>query len=249
MKTLLLILAACIVAASAFPQATINFSNRAGIGQNPDFSPGVVLAPIYGVDPANPYQQQIGQTASGIPAGSTVYNGAPLTGTGFTATLWERNSTDAVGTAAANNLALIATTTFRTLTSQTFLGTVMQPPTPSIVPDVSRPDQRGAFQVRVWNNQGGIITTWDQALAAWTVGATAIGWSDIFTVPFPLGNTEQPPNIPANLVGLTSFQLFLNDTSVPEPSVIAFGLLAAGSALVLCKRSKPGARLSVLPFF
>jgi hypothetical protein len=66
-------------AVAAFAQATIRFNNRVV---------GSLVAPIYGVNPADPTHQQLGNTPRGFPAGTTVYGGAPLSGTNFTAQLW-----------------------------------------------------------------------------------------------------------------------------------------------------------------
>jgi len=131
------------------------------------------------------------------------------------------------GTVDANNLVLIGTTTFRTTTSGNFAGTINQPAAPSAVAGVTDPSQRATFQMRVWDNKGGTILTWDQALTS----GTALGSSDLFTVPFSLGGTAVPPNPPVNLQGLQSFQL-----TVPEPSVIALGVLGAGCLFLLRRR-------------
>jgi hypothetical protein len=54
--------------------------------------------------------------------------------------------------------------------------------------------------------------------------AVAHGSSALFTVPFPLGlGATTPPN----LIGLTSFNLV-----VPEPGVIALGVLGLGALLL-----------------
>src|SRR2546425_11606717 len=47
-----------------------------------------LLAPIYGVDPANPLQPRTGNTSAGVPAGTQTYGGSLLAGTGFTAGLY-----------------------------------------------------------------------------------------------------------------------------------------------------------------
>jgi len=63
-----------------------------------------------------------------------------------------------------------------------------------------------AFQLRVWNNLGGTVTSWAAAKANPTL---ARGSSVLFTVPAPLAGDVTPPN----LVGLTSFNLV-----APEPT-------------------------------
>lgn len=59
--------------------------------------------------------------------------------------------------------------------------------------------------------------------------AVATGSSSVFTV--QTGGAGNPPGLPANLVGLTSFSL-----QVPEPSTIALGIL--GAAALLLRRRK-----------
>jgi len=226
MKKILLIGATVMLAHAAFSQGTVVFNNRIGTSTA---SPGIVIAPIYNVDPANPSRVQRGNTSVGNPMGTAVYAGAPLSGTGFTATLWGSDAATATGTADANNLVLIGTTSFRTFTSGNFAGSVVQPSAPSAVPGVTVDTQRGTFQMRVWDNKGGTILTWDQAI---TTAGVAFGSSDLFTVPFALGGTAVPvPNPPPNLQGLQSFQL-----TVPEPSVVALGVLGAGCLFLLRRR-------------
>jgi len=225
MKKILLIGATVMLAHAAFSQGTVVFNNRIG---TTTASPGVVIAPIYGVDASAPATVKRGNTSVGNPMGTQVYNGAPLAGTGFTATLWGGDAATVTGTADANNLVLIGTTVFRTTTSGNFAGTIIQPASPSAVPGVTDPAQRGTFQMRVWDNKGGTILTWDQAI---TTAGVAFGSSDLFTVPFSLGGTAVPPNPPVNLQGLQSFQL-----TVPEPSVIALGVLGAGCLFMLRRR-------------
>jgi hypothetical protein len=81
--------------------------------------------------------------------------------------------------------------------------------------------------VRAWNAAGG--ATYEQASA--TIGARA-GESNIFTV--TTGNPAgSPPTSPAALAGMESFNLV---TVVPEPSIIALGLVGCG--LFMLRRKK-----------
>jgi len=230
MKKILLIGATLMLAHAAFSQGTVVFNNR--IGTTTTSAPGEVIAPIYGVNPTAPTQRISGNTTTGVPAGSTSYGSSPfVAGNGFTATLWAAEASTVQGDATANNLVQVSSTTFRTSTSGSFAGTVLQPAN-AIVPGVAADTQRGTFQMRVWDNQGGSIGTWAEALAAWTQGRIAIGWSELFTTPYALGGTANPPNPPPNLQGLQSFNL----VTVPEPSVIALGVLGAGCLFLLRRR-------------
>jgi len=231
MKKNLLVAALLMSAASAaFAQGTIIFNNRqttAGTGaQQP------VVAPVFGVDPANPNQEKRGNptaTWNGsngptpAPLGTQTYGGTPLRGTGFTAQLWGANSqkTDA-------ELQLISSTSFRTATTASLQGFITPPALNPVVTDTpSDSASRAKFELRVWDNQGGTILTWTDALLAQAQGRTAAGSSGIFLVDFQLGGSVAP-----NLVGLQSFQLY----TVPEPSVIALGVLGAGCLFLLRRR-------------
>lgn len=230
MKKILLVSAALMLAHVAFPQGQIFFDNRANPAGTPGSFPGAVVAPIYNVDAANPFQKKQGNTSTGVPVGNVTYGGSLLFNDpthSYTATLWARNSAAVTGTDDQNNLALIGTTVMRTTTSGTSAGRVAALAANPVVPDVApgTPD-RATFQVRVWDSRGGTIQTWDQVLAD---PGIARGYSTLFTVPYSLTSGI---NTPPNLEGLTSFQLFI----VPEPSVIALGVLGAGCLFLLRRR-------------
>jgi len=100
----------------------------------------------------------------------------------------------------------------------------------------SDPAVRAEIIIRVWDNKGGTITSWDQLYDAATGIANpanalvARGESLAFTESDQLGGgTILPPT----LRGLQSFQLY---TVVPEPSVIALGVLGAGCLFMLRRR-------------
>ena len=63
---------------SAHAQGLVNFNNLV---------PNVLRAPIYGPELGNPTLVKFGNPATGVPAGSVVYTGPLLAGTGFTAEL------------------------------------------------------------------------------------------------------------------------------------------------------------------
>jgi len=218
-------------AAGAFGQGSVFFSNRTGLGGTGPQAP--VVAPIFGVDPVDPFSQKQGNPSASwngtsgptpTPAGSHVYNGTPLNGTGFTAQLWAVNSQSP-----DSGLQPIASTPFRTTTVESFRGSFQA--TFAVVPDTPfDPASLAKFQVRAWDNQDGTVTTWDQVLES----NVPRGWSTIFTVPFPVGGG---PILAPDLIGLESFQLFIPEV-VPEPSVIALGVVGAGFVFLIRRRKK-----------
>jgi len=247
MKKTLLILAALTVAQLAFSQGTIVFVNRGGTGTAT--APGQTLAPIYyGDDTGALTAKRIsGNTSTGVPAGNTSYGTAAFlnAGTGggtWTAQLWGAagNQTALSADEAANspgsplqllvNSAAQNSTTFRANPPAIFNGVVNQPSNPMIVPGAAGPGANTAtFQMRVWDTRGGTIATWADVLSHPDV---ARGYSDLFQNAFSLGGTESPANPPPFLQGLKSFNVFI----VPEPSVIALGVLGAGCLFLLRRR-------------
>jgi len=219
MKKVFLIASALLCTYGVFGQGTVVFNNRV----TGTFSGGqaAVIAPIYGVDP-NDNRPKTGNTAAGIPAGSTTYGGAGLMGTGFTIQLW------GIGSASYHtdlDLQVVpgSTSSFRTTTSGA--GLILAGLTVGV--SGAPADSTAVLQVRAWDNKGGTITSWDQVLLNPTI---AHGQSGNITS-FPLGGgTTQPPN----MVGLQSFQLF----TVPEPSTIALGLAGGLGLLFLRRRNK-----------
>jgi len=239
MKKILLIASVVLLTHAAFSQGTITFGNRAGSSST--VAPGRVVAPVYGVNPSAPDRRISGNTSTGVPAGTQTYTGVPFLASDAThtyqATLWALNG-PVVGDASANNLQQVAingTAPFSTATSGILAGIWTQPSQGAVIVGATSETDRPTFQVRVWDTKGGTITTWDQALVAWQAGNNyALGYSDLFNVPYPLGATQSPPNQAPNMQGLTSFNV--TTFPVPEPSVIALGVLGAGCLFLLRRR-------------
>jgi hypothetical protein len=221
MKKIVLIATAVLLAEAALSQGTIRFINRGGTTTTA--APGQVLAPIYREDPKDPTHRISGNTSTGVPAGNTSYDGAAFVAAGqgptFTATLWGINSTTVVGDSRNNNLVLLpnGTTIFRTDASGVFAGILYEPQDLAQVPGVVVQTDRATFQIRVWDTRGGAISTWDELMLAQNDNALR-GYSDLFTVRFPLGDPGGLSS-PPYLQGLQSFNLFI----VPEPSVLVLG--------------------------
>ena len=146
--------------------------------------------------------------ASGIDARFIFSCGMIMEGPGYTAQLY-------AGPAGAAESALIPifpTTTFGTGVK----GGYFANPQTVTIPGVA-PGQRGVFQVRVWDNAGGTILSWETA--------TFKGASTVFSPAAGLGGPDPnggPPLLTPDLVGFTSMWL----PACPEPGVCA--LLALG---------------------
>lgn len=198
---------------SACSQGLVYFNNRVasgGVGAQ-----GPIIAPVYGVDPADPFTPKTGMPSAAYPPGTVVYGGPRLSGTGFTAQLWG----GPVGTP-EDELQLcmtaggLASTPFRTQGGQGFIVPLHFLAVPNVP---SGPGSRAVLQMRVWENMGGTITSWEQVLASPLVPR---GVSPLFTPDFDLGDAS---TVAPNLIGLQSFSLFI----VPEPPTSLL-LLACG---------------------
>ena len=230
MKTLRLSLVLILLTVHfGYSQGTVNFNNRATSFGSGAQSP--VVAPIFGFDVANPTQIKQGNPGSSwngtsgptpVPLGTQTYGGAPLTGTGYTVSLWA-----APADAPDSQLVQVAQATFRTSTTISFKGFWEAPTGPVVVVGVpSAPGVFAKFQIKAWDNRGGTLTSWEQVLAD---NNTALGWSTIFIVPYQLGDHSVAA---PNLLGLESFELY----PVPEPSV--FSIAAVGVLLFVVARTR-----------
>jgi len=205
-----------VSAVAAYSQGQINFNTR--VTSSPV---GTVNAPIYGPQLTAPFDHLNGQAATN--GGSINYTGPLLAGTGFTAALYG-------GPANSGTLDLLSTATFRT--AVTLLGYITPPATPLVMVPTVPAGGFASFEVRAWDNRGGTVTTWAAVLNDPSI---ARGQSGVFSPslqagPLPLGGTPPggTPVTPPNLAGLTSF----NIAPVPEPGVIALGVLGLGALLL-----------------
>jgi len=210
MKKTLMVLALATAAATAYPQGQIQMINFGGSGASQ------FQAPIFDVEPAGSPRAGIqlrGNPATGaIPAGTQVYTGARLAGTGFTSELWG----GPLGSAESALTSGGATSAFRTGTGAGFnLGGS------SVIQGVAAGLQ-ATVQMRAWNNMGGTVTSWAMAVANPLIPH---GSSDLVTT----AALTEPPTPTTGLANqLRSFNLFV----VPEPSLIALGALGLGALLV-----------------
>jgi hypothetical protein len=224
MKKLFFALAFSIAAHTASGQGTILFANYVN---------GILLAPVFGVSPSDPFTQIHGQSSLGIPGGSTVYSGPLLNGPGYTVALYAGPKNTP-----AQSLQLVATSSFRP-SGVNDLPAGLWFPSAVSVPGVG-PGQRVTVEVRVWDNQGGTLTTWAQASAdGYTARGTSGAFSPLGILGDPLGTVAGPTSdSPLILVGLTSFNLIPGPLAVPEPAVSAIGILGLGAVFLLRRKAQ-----------
>lgn len=208
MKKLTLTTLALGVAFGVFAQGTVNYTTVSGT---------TLRAPVYGPEAGNAGLSKTGNTTAGIPAGTQVYTGALLTGSGYTAQLWA-----ATGSGVAEDslvAALGATTTFRTGTAAGYVANIV-----GTLTGVAKDAPTATLQLRVWDNQGGTITTWAQAVLAGALAGKSAPWN----VNAIGGDVNTPPF----LTGIQSFNIY----AVPEPSTFVLAGLGAAGLLIFRRR-------------
>jgi adhesin HecA-like repeat protein len=143
MKTFFLILTLSASAVHSYSQGTIVYYNRVA---------NSVVAPVYGPGTGGP-----GNTPTGFPAGTQTYSAPGLAGTGYCAGLWA----GPVGST-LEQLTFVpgSLKTFRT---GGFAGAIDNSGGVIAIPGVSE-GSPAVLQLRAWDNQGGTITTYDDAL-------------------------------------------------------------------------------------
>lgn len=211
MKRMKLLIGVILIGcASAFGQGFIGLYNHTTD----------VNTKVYGPNATDPTLYQFGNGPSDVPAGTQDWTGfTGLSGTGYTVQLWYAPGPNQPESS-------------------------LQPASPTtIFYDV--PAAAGVFHavvvalpgapagtlatlaVRVWDNQGGTVTSWAMAQAA----GALLGESPEFNSP-PLADPVLPVT---QLVGLVSFNIH----QVPEPDAVA--LLSFVAFLFWLARSKKGA--------
>jgi hypothetical protein len=176
-------------------QGTIQFGNRFTSTQ---------ITHVYD-ERSYPNSPQFGNTSTDTPAGTTVYFGPLLTGSGWTAQLWS-----APGITTDPGLLVPAfngTSTFRTGAAAGNWVT-----TTATLNNVPKDAAVATFQVRVFESAYG---SWQQAL----LFGGGVGWSPLFQVNDIGGDFNAAPI----LTGLTSFTI----PFIPEPSSLSLVGLAA----------------------
>jgi hypothetical protein len=216
MKKLVLGLIALTAAASVFAQGTVIFNNRIA---------GSLITHVYAPQTATPTAQVTGNAANDIPAGGTVYTGATLTGSGWTAQLWAAPGVVVLESALQ---AATPTSTFRTGTAAgNWVGVT------ATLTGVAGDLAAATGQIRVFP---ATYATWAAAEAAWTADTTGtiwIGKSPLFAIAAVGGQANPAPS----LNNMVSFSLVAKEASIiPEPS--SFALLGLGALGMLIFRRK-----------
>jgi hypothetical protein len=212
MKKSLLTLALVGATAAAFAQGTISYNIRVT---------SVVVGHVYAPDAGNPALSKTGNTAGETPTGTQTYTGAILQGSGWSAQLFSvTGAGQAEGSLVAQDTSI---TTFRT--GATLGGTIA--PSTQTINNVAI-GGTGTFQLRVWNNLGGTVNTWQAAEPLWLSGAIAAGKSALFDISGLGGG----PVLPADMTGFRSF----NVAFVPEPSSFALAGMGLASLLIFRRR-------------
>src|SRR5580765_5628416 len=145
-KTLLMALFLAAAIQAAHSQATVGYLQAGN-----DFASSAWRPLIYGPDTDAPLTIRTGQSADTfeVPTGTTVYHGPLLSGTGYTFAFFAGPA----GTA-SNELTLYYTANFRTGRSAGLVHSL------SFYVAGTEAGDQATFQIRVWNNQGGTLTTW-----------------------------------------------------------------------------------------
>lgn len=199
MKKLFVTFALATVAVGAFAQGSVTYQTTLGVGKEKY---------VFKPDPSAPTVAKNGGALADYAAFSKV------DGTGYTAELYYAVGADS----AEGSLKAVAGSQvgFRT-------GT-----TAGLINGKSKLDFAGTFggqvvtlQLRVWNNQGGTVTSWDQAVEK--------GKSNLFNHELAGAKDGGGVSLGSGSIanGLTYFSL-----TVPEPSVVALGALGLGALLL-----------------
>ena len=201
---LVISLAAALCCANTFGQGTVYFNNR---------WPQSVICHVYGYDATLP--PQVGNGPDDYPPGTNDYTGYPLvSGTRYSAQLW------AISGADQPENSLLGATPIKTFREGIAAGFVEA--TIATLAGVPMDTPVATIQLRVWNNLGGTLPTWDEAVKA----GVPIGKSPVFNLQAIGGQVNYAPS----LVGLQSFSLAI---SKPSPGIWNCGVGINGFGLTV----------------
>jgi len=217
MKKLTLTLLALGTAASVFAQGTVTL-NTASAGN------GVNIR-LFGPEAGDATVSKTGNRTSDTPAGTQVYTGALLAGSGYVAQLWGASG---LGAAEGSLQGGSGTTTFRTGT-----GAGVPVATTVTFANIAKDSAAGGtFQLRVWDNSSGLYPTWALAETAWLAGTIAAGKSPLLSLNASIGGDLTTPPF---LAGMQAFNIY-SIGAVPEPSTFVLAGLGAAGLLIFRRR-------------
>jgi hypothetical protein len=212
-----LILSTCTVvyAASMFGQGTVTFNNHVA---------GSVVTHIYAPLATDWTTWQYGNGTADTPAGTTDWTGwTLLTGSGYTAQLW---AAPGLNQPESSLVPASPSTVVRTGGGAGYVAGVTAT-LANVLPDSTA---GATFELRVWDNRAGTVTSWAAAQALWLTDSTyALGSAPLFNLTAPIGGTFYTP---PNLVGLQSFNIY---TALPEPSTFALASVGAAALLIFLR--------------
>lgn len=207
-------------AATGFSQGQIQMFDYGSSFAIQVFAKSTIASPISVTYGGYTVLEEQGNTAGNDNPGSATYTGAPL-GSGYDVELLAGPSGSTLATLLPVAGSLV--TTWETGAGAGYWNTAAIATVPSVTTTAN-------VAIAAWAATGalGAATT----LAAAQVDGYAWGISDVApTAPLGFGTT-QPPNLPATL---TSFSI---NTSIPEPSTVALGVIGASSFLMRLRRKK-----------
>ena len=198
---------------SAFGQGLVILANHIA---------GSVIARIYGPEVGDPTISKTGNTSAGTPAGTQVYTGSPLSGSGWIAQLF---GADGLNQPESALLAANPITTFRTGLAAGYMQSVT-----ATLTGVALDAPAATVQMRVWDDSSGLFPDWNSAKSAWQGGHIAAGESSVMNS-YNIGGFQ---NVPPYLFDLRSFNVYF--VAIPEPST--FSLLALGACTLRIVRRR-----------
>ena len=183
-----LILSACALMcpSATFGQGTVIFNNHIA---------GALVTHVYLPSPDPPLRPASGNGPNDLPAGTTDWTGyTPVSGSGFSAQLWAAEGKD------RPECALQPATPITTFRSGVAAGFVVG--TTATLTGVESGAAAATIVMRVWDNQGGTVTSWAQAIADRTNLHGESPYFNVSNIGAASGGT--PPPV---LVGLQSFSI------------------------------------------
>jgi len=215
-KLLLTSTLVCATVAASFGQGSLFFANN--------FGKTTWRAPIYGPEPSNPSLVIQGNGSAATPtAGTTVYTGPLLAGTGFDIALY-------MGPTSATSINGMTLLTIETSFSTTAALAGFTTSVSSLSDAAIAPGALANYQVFAWGNLGGTVNDLATAQADWATGLLAYGSSPINTTTAGLGGgSVVGPN--------TVFSSFnITQQSTPEPATLAIAGLGAAGVLLMRRK-------------